>query len=1098
MSAPPQQGNFVQVRSRLYLVDRVPEGAAEEDVVVHLSCLDEDAQGARLSVLWQSEVDAEVVDAAAFREVGAKGLDAPRTFAAYLHAQRWSCVTSTRPRLFQAPHRAGIELLAYQLEPLRKALLLPRVNLFIADDVGLGKTIEAGLILRELLMRQRVRRVVVVAPPSVVLQWKDELEARFGLSFVVHDREFVAQKRRERGYSVNPWLTHNLFLISHALVREEAYVAPLRAVLQRDGAGSLLILDEAHNAAPASGGKYAVDSKLTGAVRELAELFEHRLFLSATPHNGHSNSFTALLEILDPQRFTRGIPLEDPQRQLEPVMVRRLKSDLRDVQVAFPRREVQQVTLTGLADDAPELVLSRLLEEYRVLRAARLAQEPQRVQAAAGLLDMALQKRLLSSIEALRCTLLVHRESLRKAREEKKREPRAPALAAISVEQLDLDLLREAPGADDERAEVGDDAIRREESAQIEAATQVSAADTEAAELALLDRMIAVAEVHASAPDARVAHLVAWIRENLCPDLPALGQKPAKPARFLDRCKGREHAARVLIFTEYTDTKRYLVEQLGAALAFTDRSEERVAVFSGEIVGDEKREAIKKAFLGDPAEHPVRILVATDAAREGVNLQSHCADLFHFDVPWNPSRMEQRNGRIDRKLQREAVVTCHYFVFAQRAEDRVLSVLVEKTRTIQKELGSLGAVVEGELVRLLARGIPLAQAAALAGSIGAVKGAPGPEEIEASRERLAPLEKQLATLRSLLEDSRLHLGLRGGDLERALSEALRLFDAPPLRALDPARDKLPSGRAVPPGAYAFPALDRLAHADPGWAELLDALRVPPTPPAPGQPRALDVRAWRRQAPLRPVVFADTGTLGAEVVHLHLEHRIVQRLLGRFRSQGFLHHDLARATAVLVEEAEPRVLLLGRLGLYGQSAARLHEEILLVAAPWVAPLVRKGKLRGLGQDHHDALVRQMDDGLARGERPHQDREDDLARGAERDAAELLPLLIQRGESAARRAEEELGKRAAREAADIVKVLEAQRARLQKHHDSPQQELAFGDLARRQMASERAFWATRLRTIDAEITAEPQRIAAAYQVQAKRLDPLGLVYLWPKTG
>ena len=154
--------------------------------------------------------------------------------------------------------------------------------------------------------------MVVAVPPSVVLQWRDELLARFGLSFAVYDRDFVARRRRERGYSVNPWLTHNLFIVSHALIRDEAYVAPLRACLAKDGAGSMLILDEAHNAAPASGGKYATDSKLTGAVRELAELFEHRLFLSATPHNGHSNSFTALLEILDPQRFTRGIPLEDP------------------------------------------------------------------------------------------------------------------------------------------------------------------------------------------------------------------------------------------------------------------------------------------------------------------------------------------------------------------------------------------------------------------------------------------------------------------------------------------------------------------------------------------------------------------------------------------------------------------------------------------------------------------------------------------------------------------------------------------------------------------------------------------------------------------
>jgi hypothetical protein len=464
--------------------------------------------------------------------------------------------------------------------------------------VGLGKTIEAGLILRELLMRQRVRRVVVVAPPSVVVQWREELEARFGLSFVIHDREFVVAKRRERGYSVNPWLTHNLFIISHALVRDEAYVAPLRALLKADGGGSLMILDEAHNAAPASGARYALDSKLTGAVRELAELFEHRLFLSATPHNGHSNSFTALLEVLDPQRFTRGIPLEEPQRQLEPVMVRRLKSDLREVKVEFPRREVHQVTIKDLPEGAPELVLSRMLEQYRSMRARRLERASRSTQAAAGLLDISLQKRLLSSIEALRCTLHTHRETLRKARAKKQKESPPP----VTEEQLDL--LREAPGADDERAGVSEEDLGREERAQVEAATRVSSEAAEAAELALLDRMIEVAEAHAGVPDRRIEHLVGWIRDNLCPDLPRRGVQPSKPARWLDRCKGREHAARLLIFTEYADTKRYLEQQLAAALAYTDRAEERVEVFHGEIASDERREAIKKAFIGDPAEHP--------------------------------------------------------------------------------------------------------------------------------------------------------------------------------------------------------------------------------------------------------------------------------------------------------------------------------------------------------------------------------------------------------------------------------------------------------------------------------------------------------------
>jgi SNF2 family DNA or RNA helicase len=135
---------------------------------------------------------------------------------------------------------------------------------------------------------------------------------------------------------------------------------------------------------------------------------------------------------------------------------------------------------------------------------------------------------------------------------------------------------------------------------------------------------------------------------------------------------------------------------LNSIIEGSDRAEERIAVYDGPTPPAD-REAIKRAFNADPEQHPVRILVATDAAREGLNLQAHCWNLFHFDVPWNPGRMEQRNGRIDRKLQPNPEVYCHYFYYTQRPEDRILKVLVEKTRRIQEELGSLSQVIEGRL-----------------------------------------------------------------------------------------------------------------------------------------------------------------------------------------------------------------------------------------------------------------------------------------------------------------------------------------------------------------------------------------------------------------
>src|SRR5439155_597624 len=393
-------GELVQVRSRRWLVEEVVEPPlVGNSPIVRLSCADDDAQGQSLDAFWDHELDRRILKEEGWKDLAAKGFDAPRRFAAFLHTLRWNCVTATDPNLFQAPFRAGIKIDAYQMEPLRKALLLPRANLFIADDTGLGKTIEAGLIARELLLRKKAKTIVVAVPPSVLEQWKAELEERFGLVFEILDRAYLTRMRRERGFGVNPWRTHSRFLVSQNLLIDPTYADPMREWLGPMLPGSLLILDEAHHAAPSSGGRYGIETKFTRAVRDLCGRFEHRLFLSATPHNGHSNSFSTLLELLDPYRFTRGVKVRG-KKALEEVMVRRLKEDIREVQGGFPKRRIERLVIDGLPDDAPELELSRLLDEYRSAREERFASTTRRAQAAAGLLVVGLQQRLLSSIEA--------------------------------------------------------------------------------------------------------------------------------------------------------------------------------------------------------------------------------------------------------------------------------------------------------------------------------------------------------------------------------------------------------------------------------------------------------------------------------------------------------------------------------------------------------------------------------------------------------------------------------------------------------------------------------------------------------------------------
>jgi ERCC4-related helicase len=866
-----QPGQIVHVRSRKYLVEGVvPPPEPADSPLVRLSCLEDDALGERLEVLWDTEIDAKVIDGANWQAIASRGFDEPRLFSAYLNTLRWNCVTSTNARLFQAPYRAGIEVKAFQLEPLRKALLMPRVNLFIADSVGLGKTIEAGLILREMLMRQKVRRTVICCPPSVVRQWKDEMEQRFGLTFMIYDRDYVTAKRQERGYSVNPWTTHSRFIVSQALIRNETYAGALRDWLGEFQGGSMFILDEAHNAAPAGATKYAIDSKLTQSVRDLTPLFEHKLFLSATPHNGHSNSFSALLEMLDPQKFCRGVPVHRASR--DAVMIRRLKHDLREIGEEFPERKVIRIDIEGLPEDAPELVLSHLLQRYRRAREARLEAATKSQRASALLVVISLQKRLLSSLEAFARTLDVHRRWMQRQGEDDGASP-APGLRPET-----LSLLRAAPGSDDERAELPEEEVTTEDDAQMEAATAASGGPAEAMgpELALLDEMAGIANQARYEADSRVRHLIAWVKEHLCPDL------GTRDARWNDR--------RVLIFTEYTDTKRYLVQLLQAAIADSDLAQDRIMTFHGGI-GEERREVIKAAFNADPTRHPLRILVATDAGREGINLQNHCADLFHFDIPWNPSRMEQRNGRIDRKLQRSPEVRCHYFVVHQRAEDRVLDVLVKKSEVIHEQLGSLAPVVAKRVDTMLSAGIRHEQVDDLQHTLDGIdseaqnsaEGLVVQEDLEEVRERKATLATQVERLEQMLKESRDWIGLDDRHFRDALSASLEILGAESLTPVDDAQ----AARDPSTARWVIPRLHERMGADHTWAHTLDALRAPIKK---GQKRW----EWRKEAPIRPVVFRDPGTLDGEVVHLHLEHRVVQRLLGRFLAQGFLHDELTRA------------------------------------------------------------------------------------------------------------------------------------------------------------------------------------------------------------
>ncbi|MBS0383985.1 MAG: ATP-dependent helicase, partial [Proteobacteria bacterium] len=349
-------------------------------------------------------------------------------------------------------------------------------------------------------------------------------------------------------------MTGNAFIISHSLMIDETYVAGLREALGEFRPRAVLILDEAHHAAPASGARYAIDSQFTKAIRDLASRFEHRLFLSATPHNGHSNSFSALLEMLDPQRFTRGVPAKP--KDLEQIMVRRLKSDLRRIDArTFPLRRVEPITIDGLDANAPELVLAEMLSDYRALREKRISRMGARKAAQARIVFAGLQHRLLSSAAAFASTLTKHKQTLERQLTGDLTDPLPLALPTDGEDTAEF-LLDEDEAADELIAY--DD--RTLETAA--AATAPEPGREMAEELDAVQEMLALAVEASRGADARVRWILNWIGKEFAP-------------------AGIWSNRRLLIFTEWETTRRWLERRLKEGIASTEDAENRIEVFSG-------------------------------------------------------------------------------------------------------------------------------------------------------------------------------------------------------------------------------------------------------------------------------------------------------------------------------------------------------------------------------------------------------------------------------------------------------------------------------------------------------------------------------------
>ena len=693
-----------------------------------------------------------------------------------------------------------------------------------------------------------------------------------------------------------------------------------------------------------------------------------------------------------------------------------------------------------------------------------------------------------------------------------------------------------------------DDPATAEAERQTEKATLATHGNTKhpdfAGEMKLLAEMLETAEWARHQPDEKLKKLFQYIDQNM---RGAAGSGKSSGARW--------NGHRILIFTEYDDTLTYIRRQLEAHLQSSIESVQRLAIYKGSTSLEERQE-IKEAFNADPAVNPVRILLATDAAREGLNLQKYCFNLFHYDIPWNPARLEQRNGRIDRKLQPAPTVFCRYFLYQNREEDTILRRIVEKTENIYRELGGFGTVLDKNLVQTLRRrGIERSRLrdtiqmldfgddeedklAALAraevsgdddsGDGESTQAAPATESAreKIDRRRREKLGKSLDRLRKIMEESRHWLDFRESQFRAALDCSLRLMEIEGGLTAEPTeRDKA--------RRYFFPATS--LEKNPTWRETLNSLRAP-------RRRGEDLGSWYARCPIRPIVFEDPGVtyLGdptsdgdresrIEPVHMHLEHRISQRLLGRFLSQGFMYHDLSRACLAQTKGSLPLVYLIGRLCLYGHHATRLHEDVIAVCAEWIRPDARKGALRPVDRKQlaEEEFMRRLDDALLSGDtsRITDAKRQELLASAGQDISELQSHLQKKAHDLETTIRMELAMAGEKEAENTRKLLVDQDKRIDKTLEDREREEAgararvrdreakagpmlfdntsnttqlYDERARRERASEKRAMLKRKKDIEREILEEPDRIRGRYAVQTVRLEPVGIVYLWPDMG
>jgi len=535
--------------------------------------------------------------------------------------------------------QARIRFWAYQYIPAFRMLSLPRPRILNASDVGLGKTIETGICLRELIARRRGNRILILCPANLVEQWQEELASKFGLEFAIFDRDGVLQARRQIDVGVSPWATEPRIIASFDFAKRRDGVLRELQNVRFD----VIVCDEAHHLADNTQGEdYADRHRLAQWASRAADAL---LLLTATPHSGYDESFVSLLNLLEPTLVPDVTRMQ--YRQYARHLIRHLKRHIKkpDGTALF----VQPLPAKPIP--VPMMAAEQAVHEAVSKQARNLEDQAEKMKAptekyAIRLVATILRKRAASSLAALHATVDSRLENL--GRTEEKLEVRRDHLRAIRRG----DTIR-----DDDLSQLEVDAHRTLLGYLRAAGKSLRTIEQERKDLLSLRDLLAACPTES---DAKAEALLAELR----------GIHKHNPHD------------KVIVFSEYADTIHWVanyLERHGYA--------GKIVHFDGSLTSSERKTNLAQFARPEPL-----LLLTTDAASEGLNLQDHCHRVIHYELPFNPNRMLQRQGRVDRFGQ-EVAPEFAYLYAAETYEGEVLHRLFMKIERQVQRLGSVGDVL---------------------------------------------------------------------------------------------------------------------------------------------------------------------------------------------------------------------------------------------------------------------------------------------------------------------------------------------------------------------------------------------------------------------